>query len=224
VSRNRRLVAHTDVPVRDPVIFAFPAAEGVSDAELVAGCVAGDRFSREVLYRRHGRYLLGLTTRLAGNRHEAEEIVQDTFIIGLTELGNLREPAAVRAWLAQIAVSLVGKRLRRGRLLRFFSLGLLGTGGAEDRGGDGVDGGRGLAGLAAPDLSAEARADLVLLDRALARLRTEVRMAWMLRHVEGHSLAEVASACGCSLATAKRRIAEAERSVGRLADLPEAPR
>jgi RNA polymerase sigma-70 factor (ECF subfamily) len=209
--------------VRDPVIVALPAAEGVSDAELVAACVAGDRFSREVLYRRHGRYLLGLATRLVGNRHEAEEIVQDTFVIGLTELGNLREPAAVRAWLAQIAVSLVSRRLRRGRLLRFFSLGLLGTGGVSERAGEGaevMDVGRGLAALAAPDLSAEDRADLVLLDRALARLRPEVRVAWMLRHVEGHALAEVASACGCSLATAKRRIAEAERSVGRLAQLP----
>ena len=38
-------------------------------------------------------------------------------------------------------------------------------------------------------------------------------VAWMLRNVEGHALQEVADACGCSLATAKRRIALAQRRV-----------
>jgi RNA polymerase sigma-70 factor (ECF subfamily) len=41
-------------------------------------------------------------------------------------------------------------------------------------------------------------------------MNTSVRIAWTLRMVEGLELAEVASACGCSLATAKRRIAAAE--------------
>ena len=203
-----------NVPARDAVIL--PTPEAVPDADLVARSVAGDRFSREVLYRRHGRYLLGLTTRLLGSRGEAEEVVQDTFVIGLTQLASLREPAAVRAWLAQIAVSLVGKRLRRGRLLRFLGLGLFGLGGGgrgDDDGGD--EAGGGLAGLAARDLSAAERTDLALLDRALGRARAEVRVAWMLRHVEGYALAEVASACGCSLATAKRRIGEADALVGR---------
>lgn len=200
-----------NVPARDAVIL--PTPEALPDADLVARSLAGDRFSREVLYRRHGRYLLGLTTRLLGSRGEAEEVVQDTFVIGLTQLASLREPAAVRAWLAQIAVSLVGKRLRRGRWLRFLGRGLFGLGGGGDDGGD--EAGGGLAGLAARDLSAEDRTDLALLDRALGRARAEVRVAWMLRHVEGYALAEVASACGCSLATAKRRIGEADALVGR---------
>jgi RNA polymerase sigma-70 factor (ECF subfamily) len=36
------------------------------------------------------------------------------------------------------------------------------------------------------------------------------RLAWSLRHIEGHALAGVAEACGCSLATAKRRIDAAQ--------------
>lgn len=35
----------------------------------------------------------------------------------------------------------------------------------------------------------------------------------MLRHVDGHTLPEVASALGVSLATAKRRLADAEDRV-----------
>ena len=43
-----------------------------------------------------------------------------------------------------------------------------------------------------------------------APLPADRRIAWMLRRVEGLALAEVASACNCSLATAKRRIAGAD--------------
>jgi len=44
----------------------------------------------------------------------------------------------------------------------------------------------------------------------------------MLRMVEGLELTEVASACGCSLATAKRRIAAADVAVRAHIGPPEA--
>jgi RNA polymerase sigma-70 factor (ECF subfamily) len=65
------------------------------------------------------------------------------------------------------------------------------------------------------------RAELALLDRMLARLPTKERMAWMLRYVEGCELPEVARMCGCSLATAKRRIAAAHERVAAHVDVRE---
>ena len=68
-------------------------------------------------------------------------------------------------------------------------------------------------------ISAETRAELAAVGRTLAQVPTNERLAWMLRHVDGEPVAEVARLCGCSLATAKRRIAAAaqhlERHVGR---------
>ena len=186
------------LPVTQPI--PLPAPDCVSDADLVARALRGDRFGRDVLYRRHARYLFAVAARLLGNRGEAEEIVQDTFVAGLAQLGSLREPAAVRAWLAQIAVSLVKRRLRRDRLLRFLGL---------DRSPDDAT----LAALAAPDLDLNQHAELALLDRLLGRVGVPLRIAWMLRRVEGLSLGEVASACACSLATAKRRISEVDATV-----------
>ncbi len=186
--------------LRQPILL--PTPETVGDAELVARAVTGDRWSKEVLYRRHAGYLLGIAARLLRSRGDGEEVVQDTFIVGFGELASLREPAALRSWLAQIAVRLVRRRVRRSRLFRLF-----GFAGGED--------GRGLLAQAAPALAPDARAELALLDRALVRLRTEPQIAWTLRRVEGLSLAEVASACACSLATAKRRIAEADAWIER---------
>jgi len=178
----------------------LPTPESVGDAELVARAKQGGRFGRDVLYRRHARYLFAVSARLLGNRGEAEEIVQDTFVVGFAQLGSLREPAAVRAWLAQIAVSLVKRRLRRGRLMRFLGL---------DRSPEDAT----LAALAAPDLHLDQRAELALLDRLLGRVRVPLRIAWILRRVDGLSLAEVAAACACSLATAKRRIGDVDAIV-----------
>jgi RNA polymerase sigma-70 factor (ECF subfamily) len=181
-----------------PVLLRIP--DSVSDFELVDRAKRGDRWCREVLYRRHAGYLLGLSTRLLSNRGDAEEVVQDAFIAGFEQLGTLRDPGALRVWLGQIVVNLVRHRLRRLRLLRLLGL---------DRGADDAT----LEALAAPGLHPEACGELALLDRVLARLRPDLRIAWMLRHAEGLELTEVASVCGCSLATIKRRLADADAVV-----------
>jgi RNA polymerase sigma-70 factor (ECF subfamily) len=171
-----------------------------SDAELVSRALRGDRWGREMLYRRHAGRLLALATRLLANRGDAEEVVQDTFVTGFAQLATLREPAAVGGWLGQIAVSLVRRRIRKARLLRRLGL---------DRGADDAT----LESLGDPAITPEQRTELALVDRALAGTSSSSRIAWMLRRVEGLPLAEVATLCGCSLATAKRRITDADQRV-----------
>jgi len=182
--------------------FPIKASEALGDEELVRRALTGDRWGREMLYRRHAGSLLAMTVRLLANRGEAEEIVQDTFVTAFEQLGTLREPGAVRAWLGQIAVNLVRRRFRRGRLMRFLGL---------DRGADDAT----LEALADPGVSTDQRAELALVDRLLRAMKPALRLAWMLRRVDGVELGEVASLCGCSLATVKRRIAEADAIVHR---------
>ena len=186
--------------MKEPI--PFPTPDAVGDADLVGRAVEGDRWSRDVIYRRHARYLFAVIARLLGRRSEAEEVLQDTFVRGFEKLATLREPAAVRAWLAQIAIGIVRHRLRRARLMHFLGL-------------DGADGDATLAALAAPNLAPDERAELALVDRLLAPVRPAHRIAWMLRRVEGLALAEVASTCACSLATVKRRIAAVDAIVER---------
>jgi RNA polymerase sigma-70 factor (ECF subfamily) len=175
-------------------------ADAPSDADLVARALDGDRWGREMLYRRHASWLLAMTTRLLANRSEAEEVVQDTFVTAFEQLPALREPPAFRAWLGQIAISLVRRRIRRRRLARLCGL---------DRGADDAT----LEALAAPGLGPDQVTELAIVDRVLGGLPAALRIAWGLRHVEGLELTEVAALCGCSLATTKRRIAAAEALV-----------
>jgi len=177
--------------------------EHVRDGELVRRSLAGDRWADEALFRRHAGVIAGTVMRLLRDRAEAEDVVQDTFVTALSKLGTLREPDAVRSWLLMIAVRGVQQRFRRRRVRRMFGL--------ERESPE--DGEVTCVALASDATSADLRTELALLDRALARLPAKERIAWMLRYVEGCSLEETAVACGCSLATAKRRIAAAEHVV-----------
>lgn len=56
-------------------------------------------------------YLFAL--RLAGSRHEAEDLVQDTFVQALRHQSRLRDATAARAWLFTITANLWRSRLRR---------------------------------------------------------------------------------------------------------------
>ena len=172
------------------------------DATLVARVVAGDRAAEEALYRRHAPSVLRLATRLLRSNEDASDVLQDAFVTAFEDLGALREAAAFRAWVHRITVRLVHRRFRRRRLL-----GLLGLDKKNDH--------ASLESLADESASPEARVELRWLDAALARIDGKERIAWMLRHVEGLALEEVAETCDCSLATVKRRIVAAEDVVRR---------
>jgi RNA polymerase sigma-70 factor (ECF subfamily) len=65
--------------------------------------------------------------------------------------------------------------------------------------------------VASAEASPEVRALLAQVYALLRTLPADDRIAWTLRHVERHRLEDVAELAGCSLATAKRRIARAQR-------------
>lgn len=167
---------------------------------LVRRARTGDREAAHALYEAHVDYLAGMCTRLLRNRQDAMDVVQDAFVIAFTKLSTLEDDGAFRPWIAQTAARLARKRLRRGAFLKVFGLG-------------GADEELSLPALAREDTSAEARSELAAIDRVLVTLPHEARTAWLLRHVENEPLEVVAAACECSLATVKRRIADADDKI-----------
>lgn len=167
------------------------------DGELVKRALRGEQFALQLLYRRHVSALTERVTLLLSRSAEAEDVVQDAFVAAFRDLRQLVDPTRFEAWLMRIAVHQVHRRFRRRRLLARLGL---------DRG---VDDAR-LERVVDPSASPEVRADLARLDDALGRLPVAPRLAWVLRYVEGCELKELADQCGCSLATAKRRIAQAD--------------
>jgi RNA polymerase sigma-70 factor (ECF subfamily) len=126
-----------------------------------------------------------------------DDTVQEVFLAAVRGLSAVRDPNAVKGWLARIAVRSARRRLRKRRLRSFFGLDEMnGSDAVTDRG-------------ASPEQKALLARVYVVLDT----MPSNERIAWSLRYVEGEPLESVATLSGCSLATAKRRIAAAARTI-----------
>ena len=149
------------------------------------------------IYRRYCRYVGAVVLRLGGRRAEVDDLVQDVFVEAARGIRDLRAPEAVKGWLATIAVRLVRHRLRWRRLRRFL----------------GMDQGADYTRLADGAASPVDRLLLRSVYGVLDELPVDDRMAFALHLIEGETVERIAELCGCSLATAKRRVARAQRAI-----------
>jgi RNA polymerase sigma-70 factor (ECF subfamily) len=164
---------------------------------LVVAARAGEEWAREALFRRYARMVYGLVYRLMGSDDEIDDLVQESFMHALAHLGRLSEPQAFGAWLTSVVVRTTHKVLRRRALAR-----RLGLRGPKDP----IDPDSLVSSAAPADVLAELRAVYSVVDRLPAR----VRVALVLRRVEGMSQDAVAAAMGVSVSTAKRLLVEAD--------------
>jgi RNA polymerase sigma-70 factor (ECF subfamily) len=154
------------------------------------------------LFRQHAGMVAAIGFRILGRSQEIEDLVQDVFMDACRDAEKIRQPEAIKGWLAICAIRRARRRLRVRRLKRAL--------GFEQE----VD----YETVAAPDASPARRALLRRLYQVLDEIPVEQRLAWSLRYLEGEDLESVARLCGCSLATAKRRISAAASTIqGRLA-------
>src|SRR5439155_13632306 len=86
--------------------------ELITDAELVAACLAGDREAFGRIVERYQRLLCSLAYSASGSLSESEDLAQEAFLDAWRQLRTLREPEKLRPWLCGILRHKVG-RLRR---------------------------------------------------------------------------------------------------------------
>lgn len=172
-----------------------------SDAALVQRRRAGDSTAFAAIYRRYLPAVAAIARRLLGNRSDVEDVVQETFLIAYEQLARLVEPAALRGWIVRIAISRAHRRFRYRQLAQIDAAAL-------------VD--QQISTTASPEQCAELAP---LLARAL-EMPLALRMPWLLRRAFGEPLDEVALACGCSRATVKRRLVDADARVAQLRRKP----
>jgi RNA polymerase sigma-70 factor (ECF subfamily) len=134
---------------------------------------------------------------------DVEDALQEVFLRLFRDLDSLREPTALRSFLIGITVHVATTELRRRRARRWLLLSDDGT---------------------VPDTEPvsdvqrlEERRALHALYRVLDRVDTKRRVVFVLRYVDGLELSEIATVLGCSLATAKRRAADAASRISLLA-------
>jgi RNA polymerase sigma-70 factor (ECF subfamily) len=155
--------------------------------------------SLESVVQEYSHYVATIGFRILGRRNDLEDLLQDVFLEAHRNLHTLRDPQALRAWLATVTVRAARRMLRARRITRLLMP--LGAAPAFDP----IDRGA----------SAEERHIHSRVYTALDRLPANVRIAWTLKVLQGEPLDRIAEMCGCSVAAVKRRIAKADEVLDR---------
>ena len=170
-----------------------------TDAQLVRRVLDGDVDAFAPLVDRYHDRLARYAVRMIGDREDAEEALQDTFLRAYRALDRYRDEERFGGWLFRILVnqcrSVLARRQRRAELL---------AGARWDP----------PAVAAAPDAEeGELREELA---RALAELPAPAREAVLLRYAEELTYEEMASITGSGVSALKMRV---QRACARLRSL-----
>jgi len=84
-----------------------------NDVELVAGSLSGNRDAFGHIVARYQSLVCSLAYSATGSLGQSEDLAQETFVTAWKQLGDLREPEKLRAWLCGIARNLINNSLRK---------------------------------------------------------------------------------------------------------------
>ncbi len=174
-----------------------------SDAVAVERTLAGDRDAYRVLVERHSHSVFRLAYRMTGNRHDAEEVVQEAFLRGYQKLGQFASRANFGTWVYRIAANYAIDRMRQ----RQKEDARRETPRVED--GDGMDNdpvNRVQDEAPTPERLTQSLELRKQMEQALAALSEAERTAFVKRHWEGCGIEEIAGVLKSSSSAAKNTV------------------
>ena len=176
------------------------------EAELVAFARAGRREAFAALMTRGNQRLFRIARAVVRDESEAEDVLQEAYVRAFAKLAEFRGEASIYTWLTRIVLNEAHGRLRKRRR----TVGL-----------EAVEAAQGGAGrilmfpsaLASddPERDAALAETRRLLERAVDELPEAFRLVFVMREVEGCSIAETAANLGVKAETVKTRLHRARR-------------
>ena len=178
-----------------------PALKALSDAEVVASYLAGERRAFDELVERYQRRLLNFVYRTIGDRERGEDLVQEVFIRVHRHLHRFDQSKKFSTWIYTIASNLAKNELRnrsRNPLVLFQTIKK--NWDADHRPLQFEDT------QSKPDDLFRKRHLKELVDWAVAQLPEHHRMVFVLRELEGKTYEEIADITATNLGTVKSRL------------------
>ena len=186
-----------------------------NDKSLLDAHIKGDKTAFRELVQRHGGSLLGYLIYMTGNRHQAEDLFQETFK-RVHEKARTFAGGSFRNWLFAIAAHAAIDSFRRGSRLQFVSLNQT-SGCADDC--------PTLTQLTQAETARDPSDEAVKSEQkakvrqAVLSLPTRQRTTLVLAYYQKLSYSEIAQVLGCSIGTVKTQMSRALRTLARR--LPE---
>ena len=169
-----------------------------ADLELVGRIRSGDGSAFEALYRQHSTRLYNLASRMMGSHGDADDLLQDIFLLAYRKLGSFRGESSLGTWLYRLAMNHCLDVLRN----------------RQTRMGQQTDS------LDEPDAPPVASpvplvgsVSRIDLERAVDALPPACRAAFLLHDVEGFGHQEVGAMLGISEGTSKSQVHKARMRI-----------
>lgn len=162
--------------------------------EIVQRCKAGDLAAFEKLFHLYGKKLYSLCLRMSGNSHEAEDLMQEIFVILIKKIKAFRGDAKFSTWLYRVAVNSCISQLRKKKNI-FVPL-------AEENETHDV-----------ASVEPTPLAQRQVLKKAIASLPPGYRTAVIMHDIQGFNHQEIAETLGISVGASKSQLFKARKKM-----------
>ena len=176
--------------------------KSLSNEELILEVQKGNNACFDLLVDRFKLRLFNYLYRMLGDRDEAEEVAQETFVKAYIHADKYKTIAKFSTWLYTIGTNLVRNRIRsKKRAPQFFSLWSRTPGSDEDEKQiDLIDHSR------PPDHQFNDKELSEIINEAIGKIPEKYRTSFVLREINQLSYEEIAAATGLKLGTVRSRI------------------
>jgi RNA polymerase sigma-70 factor (ECF subfamily) len=177
------------------------------DAMLARAALVGQVWAQREIWFRFAPMVYGLFRRALGPRHDPDDLTQEVFLRVFRRLYTLEKASAIRSFVYSVAVRVLSEEIRRIRVRRRL------VAEHEDPS---------MPSSSSPT-DFETRETLFCVQRMLDQMRDKYRAVFVLRHVDGMELHEIAVGLDVSLATVKRYLNKALASIHKSVSKEEDP-
>lgn len=163
----------------------------MSEPQLIARVLSGDRVAARELYDAHAPRVYRLAHRMTGDGDTAREVTQDVFVRAFRQLSRFRAESALSTWLHRITVTVVADAMRKQKTRRDreFELDDVHEIGTNPETHD-------------PILRRK-------LHQAISELPEHFRLTVIMHDLEGYTHTEIAQVLGVAEGTCKSRLSHA---------------
>jgi len=172
-----------------------PQGVALTDEEVIGRVRGGETALFEVIMRRYNQRLYRVARAILDDDAEAEDVMQQAYVNAYLNLHQFAQRARFSTWLTKIAVYEALARVKRKRRQGLEPL-------------PEAEGGEDMLRSEAPDAERRAYASEIgaFVEAAIAAMPEVYRTAFVMREVEGLSMAEVAGCLDVSVDTVKTRV------------------
>jgi len=176
----------------------------MNEKELVHKAQSGDFEAFSSLIEKYKTKIYNLALKLSGDRHDAEDILQETFLKAVDNIEKFRAESSFGTWLYAIAVNIVRARYAESRKADLMPIEDYLPGSHGDEASDSE-----LFEWGDPHNLMEQKELRNIIDQSLSEIPKKYSMPFILRYYEDMSVKQVADTMNLTVAAAKSRILRA---------------